>query len=164
MNDDRDFTRAGEVLKTLFDHIIPDQQTGYAGLISGWDQIAGSRLAMHVQPKDIINHSLILETDHPGWSQEVRMRQEGILRELQSRYPDLEIKKIRVTISDKKKRTDGLKKEMKNQIDGSILSSVSSDSVKDESPADFIDEEMPKSPEDKDFFELLDEMRRRGDS
>jgi hypothetical protein len=28
----------------------------------------------------------------------------------------------------------------------------------------FIDEEKPKSPEDKDFFELLDEMRRRGDS
>ncbi|MDT8297286.1 MAG: DUF721 domain-containing protein, partial [Spirochaetaceae bacterium] len=111
MNDDRDFTRAGEVLKTLFDRIIPDQQTGYAGLFSGWDQIAGSRLAMHVQPKDIINHSLILETDHPGWSQEVRMRQEGILRELQSRYPDLEIRKIRVTISNKKKRIDGLEKE-----------------------------------------------------
>ena len=163
MNDDRDFTRAGEVLKTLFDRIIPDQQSGYAGLLSGWDQIAGSRLAMHVQPKDIINHSLILETDHPGWSQEVRMRQEGIIRELQSRYPDLEIRKIRVTISNKKKRTDGPENKVKNQSDGLIQSTVSSDNVKDESPVHFTDQKKPKSPEDKDFFELLDDMRRRAD-
>lgn len=164
MNDDRDFTHAGEVLKILFDRINPYQHTGYTGLFSGWDKIAGSRLAMHVQPKDIVHHSLILETDHPGWSQEVRMRQEGILREIQSRYPELEIRKIKVFITDKKKWNDGPENKVKKQTGLSGQSAVLSGHDTEKSPMQLADADKAKSPEDKDFFELLDEMRRRGDS
>ncbi|MCK5736092.1 MAG: DUF721 domain-containing protein, partial [Spirochaetaceae bacterium] len=102
--------------------------------------------AMHVFPRDIINNVLVLETDHPLWSQQIRMRQEGLLKIIRGKYPSLEIKRFRVVIG---------KKDNKAAI-------IKNNSLPDK------DIPVPKKEvndkEAEPFFELLETMRRRGDS
>ncbi len=145
MNNDVEFSNAGDVLKTLFERILPEEKDEYYHFFSGWETIAGSETAMHVFPRDIVNNVLILETDHPLWSQQIRMRQEGLLKIIRGKYPALEIKRIRIVI--------GNKTQLKTQQNKSIVQNKLSNS-----------EPTENTKESQSFFDLLETMRRRGDS
>jgi len=150
MNDDKQFSLAGDVLKTLFDRLLPDEAAGYTKFFSGWDKIAGPETAMHVFPRDIVNNVLILETDHPGWSQQIRMRQEWLLKTIQKNYPDLEIKKIRIVIGDgKKKSISPVPDHDRKPVETDVQNKPVSEAIGEEKES---------------FFGLLETMRRRGDS
>jgi len=143
MRENEEFSQAGDVLKTLFKRLVPEEQAVYSHFFSGWEKIAGEETAMHVFPRDIVNNVLILETDHPVWSQQIRMRQEGLLKIIHRKYPALEIKKIRVVISNKKQE----KKKVIKPI------------IKKELP---IKNDINREKESESFFSLLDTMRKRG--
>lgn len=154
MSNDDQFSRAGDVLKTLFDRLLPEDAAGYTRFFSGWEKIAGAQTAIHVYPRDIVNNVLILETDHPGWSQQIRMRQEGLLKAIRSKYPELNIKRIRVVIGDSQtnesrgKNFHGRKEEK--------IQSVPTEPSKQKSEQ--------YNEDDESFFNLLEIMRHRGDS
>ncbi len=153
MNDDDKFSNAGDVLKTLFERIIPEEKDEYSHFFSGWETIAGGKTAMHVFPRDIVNNVLILESDHPLWSQQIRMRQEGLLKIIREKYPALEIKRIRVVIGNKKKGE---------------INQIEKESIKQDKPLNNNNLKKNELEEnDKEaqlFFNLLETMRRRGDS
>ncbi len=153
MNDDERFSSAGEVLKTLFDRLLPDDAAGYTGFFSGWEKIAGAETAMHVYPKDIVNNILILETDHPGWSQRIRMRQEDLLKTIRGSYPDLNIKRIRIVIGDSR---------FSNESRGEVFYRQETEVPQPVEPLKT--KSKPISEEEENFFNLLETMRRRGDS
>ena len=92
--DEDPFSRAGDVVKAVFDRISPAGMQSYVQLYASWGEIAGDEMAFHVQPRDIREGTLILESDHPGWSQKLQLTQRKILREIQSRYPELEVRRI----------------------------------------------------------------------
>jgi len=94
------FAYAGELMKKLIDKLLPNGKQGYCRLSAGWEEIAGRELAMHVFPRDIEKRALILEADHPGWSQRIMMKQGSILRKIQKKYAQLEIKRIKVFVGD----------------------------------------------------------------
>ena len=153
MNDNEKFSNAGDVLKTLFERILPEEKDEFSHFFSGWETIAGGETAMHVFPRDIVNNVLILETDHPLWSQQIRMRQECLLKIIRGKYPALEIKRIKVVVGNKKQEES--KKEVKKDIvsDKSFISNKLSNSKSTDN-----------SKEAQSFFSLLETMRRRGDS
>ncbi len=98
MSDKESFSMAGDVLKTLFDRILPSNYSSAAGVFSSWEKIAGPEMALHIYPVDIVNNQLILESLHPGWSQKAEMQKERLLKKVQKRYPQLEIQKIRIVL------------------------------------------------------------------
>ena len=134
VEDDDSFSWAGDVIKALFDKISPKELHRYSDFHGGWEDIAGKEIAFHVVPKDIVNGALILEADHPGWSQKIHMSQEGILREIRTRYPELEIRKLRVRIGEKH---IGLRRPESIPVD---------------------------KPRECSFFDLLEKMKRPSDS
>lgn len=150
VNDKEKFSRAGDVLKDLFDRLVPEEAEEYSRFFTGWEKIAGAETAMHVFPRDIVKNVLILETDHPGWTQQIRMRQESLLKEIRKKYPDLEIKKIRVVIGYNQKQ------EIKPSAEAVNTKTESENYPK---PAT-----EPTSEEEKAFFGLLETMRKRSDS
>ena len=153
MNDNDEFSNAGDVLKTLFERILPEEKDEYSYFFSGWEAIAGSETAMHVFPRDIVHNVLVLETDHPLWSQQIRMRQEGLLKIIRGKYPALEIKRIRVVIGNKTQleTNQDVKKKIK-QNKSSVQNSLSNT------------EPTENTEEAQSFFKLLETMRSRGDS
>jgi len=153
MNDNDGFSNAGDVLKTLFERILPEEKDEYSHFFSGWESIAGSETAMHVFPKDIVHNVLVLETDHPLWSQQIRMRQEGLLKIIRGKYPALEIKRIRVVIGNK------------TQLETSKNENKEINKVKSFSYNKLINSKSTEKNKDtQTFFNLLETMRRRGDS
>ena len=144
MKDD-DFSSAGEVLNTLFKRLIPEDKTEYAHFFSGWEDISGKETAMHVRPRDIVNNVLILETDHPIWSQQIRMKEGGLLKKISGKYPSLEIKKIKVVIGHKEQKE---KIESKSIVQKELTEK----------------ENKKNDAASESFFALLETMRKRGDS
>ena len=96
-----DFSKAGDVLKRFFDSLADNNYSEYSVLINNWEKIAGKDLAMAVKPVDIKDNFLILKTDHPGWIQKFKFKEKAILREIKKKYPELEIKGIRISIKSK---------------------------------------------------------------
>jgi predicted nucleic acid-binding Zn ribbon protein len=153
MNDNKDFSHAGDVMKALFSRLVPEEKVEISNFFSGWEKIAGAQTAQHVHPRDIVRNVLILETDHPLWTQQIRMRQEGLLKIIQKKYPSLEIKRIRVVIADKVP-VDSKKPENKDMDDDKNIPVKKLEDLKSEN----------NDAESQSFFELLERMRRRSDS
>jgi len=140
------FNYAGDVLSRLFSRLLPKDLTGFSHFVSGWERLVGPELAMHVYPKDIDNHTIILETDHPGWSQQIKWQQEKIIKVLNKKYPELEIQRVRVVVDD------GSRSRISRQ---DVY-----ESKKEYSHADTA--AVPLTEDDQPFFDLLETMRRRG--
>ncbi len=143
---------AGDVLRDLFKKIVPEETRRSSEVFHGWENIVGAETALHVEPVDIRNHSLLLESDHPGWSQKIRMRQDGILKSIRNKYPELEIRSLKIRISNGKK-DDSPKVETKQKESADFHSANEDDIAGADRPEN-----------DSAFFGLLEEMRRRADS
>ncbi len=102
MPENEPYSFAGDVLKNLFDKILPDDFSSVTGFFSSWEEIAGFEMALHVRPVDIINNQLILESSHPGWSQRAEMQKGRFLGKIRKKYPELEIEKIKIVLKKSK--------------------------------------------------------------
>ncbi len=90
--------KASEILKAIFDdeHIRITER--YASLFDGWRKIVGEDIAAHSLVRDIDGKTLIVEADHPGWLQMIRLKERKILSSLRRKYPELEIRSIRIFV------------------------------------------------------------------
>jgi hypothetical protein len=90
--------RAGKLLSAFFERNNIQDTQGYVDFFQSWHRIVGVDLAAHSDAVDIRNHALVVEVDHPGWMQKLHMQRERILKTLQQRYPNLEIRNIHFTL------------------------------------------------------------------
>ncbi|MDR1626697.1 MAG: DUF721 domain-containing protein [Spirochaetia bacterium] len=86
--------KAGDLLKNFFAFYNIDGGEKYVSLFSSWRKVVGDAIADHSRIFNLRKGALIVEVDHPGWVQMLRMRQEGILQRLSRAYPDLGIRMI----------------------------------------------------------------------
>jgi predicted nucleic acid-binding Zn ribbon protein len=70
----------------------------YEPLFSQWQKIAGESMASHVRLLDVHNNTLVVEVDHPGWLQMLRMRQEAILEAARKAAPHVSLEAIRARV------------------------------------------------------------------
>lgn len=106
MKNDDSFVSAGEVIQTLIENIMPEDVKEYRALYTGWEHIVGKEISYHVEPKDIVNESLILEADHPGWVMRIRMMQKEILRDINRKYPELNIKRLSLRTTARQRKIE----------------------------------------------------------
>ena len=149
MNDNDKFHKAGDILKELFNRIVPENAEGYSRFFSGWAILAGEETAFHVHPKDIINGTLVLESDHPGWSQRIKMREEGLLRSIRDEYPELNIVRLRVVIDRGQKRTVKSKPDSRPSTQN-VMKTENTNEI--------------SRGEDEAFFALLEKFKHNADS
>ena len=71
----------------------------YQPLFSGWRAIAGDAVAAHAVLADVQRGFLIVDVDHPGWIQMVRLRQGSILEAARRAVPGVPLEGIRVRLS-----------------------------------------------------------------
>lgn len=91
--------RADELIERFLDSIGAQDGSVYVDLFKSWRTVAGDRIADHARPVDIQGSSLVVETDHPGWSQMVIMNRSRILTQLSRRFPDLSLSGITVHLA-----------------------------------------------------------------
>jgi hypothetical protein len=61
--------------------------------------VAGLSLADHSRVYEMRHHSLFVEVDHNGWMQILLLRKPRILGSLQRKFPELEIRDIKIRVN-----------------------------------------------------------------
>lgn len=82
----------------FLDRHTADQAELYHTVFSAWEQIVGERIAAHSEVKDIDNGIVLVQVDHPGWIQMIQLRQTQFVQSLRRRYPDLNIRGLRLQL------------------------------------------------------------------
>lgn len=87
--------RVGDLLKLFLSKRLDREGERMAELVAAWPEAAGDAAA-HVRVRDLRSGTIVAEADHPGWSQLLLMRKSSILRRLRERFPELDLREIRV--------------------------------------------------------------------
>ena len=91
--------KAAEILARVLDEKNRKLGQAYSSIFGAWSQIVGESLAEHSRIYEIANRNLFIEVDHPGWMQLLLMKKPQILRGVKRKYPDMEVKEIRVKVN-----------------------------------------------------------------
>lgn len=79
--------------KVLNPEVLADTE-GLIRFFTSWTEIAGDVLASHTKPVDIRNGIIYIDAEHPGWVQHLQLNQTSILKKIQQKFPELNIRGI----------------------------------------------------------------------
>ncbi|HZK19290.1 MAG TPA: DUF721 domain-containing protein [Treponemataceae bacterium] len=95
-----EFNSAADLINTIYAKIDKNQVENTNNILNAWDKVVSSikpdglKLAAHSRIIDLKNNILLVETDHPGWTQLLQMRRKFILKGLKIEFPRLHINTI----------------------------------------------------------------------
>ena len=92
MND----TPLKDLLDILLSRLHIDVDNNLAQMMREWIEIVGPDIAPHAKIYEIRNTTLIIETDHPAWSNIILMKKKQILARVHAQFPELGIKGLSV--------------------------------------------------------------------
>ncbi len=93
--------KASEILSSFLDESQLEKARSYNSFFRSWRTIAGIDIGSHSRVREIERDVLIIETDHPGWAQMIQLKKRRFLQEIRKRYPELNIREIRVWIVER---------------------------------------------------------------
>ena len=95
--------KLSELITLYSDRLGLFQQSKILEVYSSWASIVGEKQAAHSQLIDIKHHTAVIETDHPGWSQQLRLNKRYIIRNFQKKYPQLHVQDNAVIVAHYRK-------------------------------------------------------------
>ncbi len=93
-----EFRKASEIVSKFFDGLKTDDFNRVNSFLSGWNTIVGDKIAAHSRVIDVDKGMLIIEVDHPGWSQQILFLKRKILFGLGSQFPDFKITNLTIRV------------------------------------------------------------------
>lgn len=94
-----DIKKLSELITLYSDRLGLFQQSKILDVYSSWASIVGEKQAAHSKLIDIKHQTAVIETDHPGWSQQLLLSKRYIIRNFQKKYPQLQVQNISVVVS-----------------------------------------------------------------
>jgi hypothetical protein len=91
--------KASDILAKLLDANTRGKAQSYASVFRDWRDVAGLSLADHSRVYEIRHDNLFVEVDHNGWMQMLLLRKARILGNLQRKFPELEIRDIKIRVN-----------------------------------------------------------------
>ena len=154
--------RAGDLIGKLFQGIDSQEMALYGKLFTSWGEVVGTDIAAHSRILELSRGVLYLGVDHPGWMQMISMQKRSILTSLQSRYPSLEIRDLRLLLVDGVPEEE-LKRRFSAEESADGTGETGTPEKSDQRPdvADSPgDPDPPDSPSSAEFKRKLDKLRR----
>jgi len=90
------FHTAAETISRLFSSLENEKFEQADKFFKNWDTIVGERLSSHSKVLDVNKGCIIVEVDHPGWSQQLQFIKKRIIKELRENFPELDIKTLAI--------------------------------------------------------------------
>lgn len=91
--------KLSELITLYSDRLGLFQQSKILDVYSSWASIVGEKQAAHSKLIDIKHQTAVIETDHPGWSQQLLLSKRYIIRNFQKKYPQLQVQNISVVVA-----------------------------------------------------------------
>lgn len=124
-----DIKKLSELITLYSDRLGLFQQSKILDVYSSWASIVGEKQAAHSKLIDIKHHTAVIETDHPGWSQQLLLNKRYIIRNFQKKYPQLQVQSISVIVSP-------YQRDQKNTtVDRSYIDDYTKDTISAQSNA-----------------------------
>jgi Protein of unknown function (DUF721). len=92
------FRKASDIVSALFSGLERDSLERSNNLVRGWKETVDPKVAAHSRIVDLDKGSLVIEVDHPGWSQQILLSKKRILDTLSRSFPDLEFRNIVIRV------------------------------------------------------------------
>jgi predicted nucleic acid-binding Zn ribbon protein len=85
----------GDLLKKYISSVQLEKAEEYNNFYESWKSIAGDKIGNNTKIKDVEDGYLIIEIDHTGWKQLIKMNEKSIISRINRQYPALEVKKLK---------------------------------------------------------------------
>lgn len=92
------FRKASDVITALFSGLEQESLNRSNNLVRGWKETVGPKIAAHSKVIDLAKGNLIVEVDHPGWSQQILLDKKRIVQTISKNFPDLEFRNIVIRV------------------------------------------------------------------
>jgi len=135
-----DYTKADALIAKMFDSLTAEKAGEASRFIRSWNDLVGDRIASHSRVLDVYHRVLIVEVDHPGWSQLIHIQKNKIMCGLKQKFPNIEICSISVRI---RSGTGGEYQRLKSEVE---IESI--DTEEDKNTENFHISVSPDLPED----------------
>jgi hypothetical protein len=86
--------KAAELVQSVLDSLSINDTKGYSSFLGSWSKIVGLDLSEHCKPADVRRGILLVEVDHPGWLQKFKMQERQFLKEVQTKFSQLGIRRF----------------------------------------------------------------------
>ena len=94
----KEFRKASEIVSALFNGLDASGIEKANSFFRSWRELVGDKIGAHSKIVDVDRGAVIVEVDHPGWSQQIQFRKAGILAALAREYPELGIKTLVIRV------------------------------------------------------------------
>ncbi len=106
MNSEKDISSIGNIINRVFSNMDSGATENALRIYSAWEKIllrikppagstgnpnTGRNMADHSRVVDLKNGMLLVETDHPGWTELIQFHKNYILKGFQMEFPELKI-------------------------------------------------------------------------
>ena len=94
----KEFRKASDLINVLFDGFNTSGMEKANAFFRSWKELVGEKIAAHSRIVDVSRGAVIVQVDHPGWSQQIQFRKAAILASLSRNYPELGIKTLVIRV------------------------------------------------------------------
>lgn len=94
-----DIKKISELITLYTDRLGLSTRSKVLDIYASWAAIVGEKQAAHSKLIDIKHQTALIETDHPGWSQQILLNKKRIIWNFKKKYPQLDVKDISVMVS-----------------------------------------------------------------
>ena len=94
----KEFRKASDLINVLFDGFNTPGMEKANAFFRSWKELVGEKIAAHSRIVDVSRGAVIVQVDHPGWSQQIQFRKAAILASLSRNYPELGIKTLVIRV------------------------------------------------------------------
>ena len=93
--DENKFTKIDKILPIVLKAAGLEERLKGAGAISLWPEVVGDKVASVTRAVKLEKGVLHVQVGHSAWMQELHFMEKKLVRELNARVPEAEIKRIR---------------------------------------------------------------------
>lgn len=94
----KEFKKASDLINSLFEGFNEKNMQESISFIRSWKEIVGEKISAHSKVIDLVKGSVIIEVDHPGWSQQILLQKKRIILSLSKSFPELDIRNIMIRV------------------------------------------------------------------
>lgn len=88
-----------EVVREVIGNLGREKREKGEDLLKAWQKVVGRKTARHTQPVNIWKDRLIVNVSSPGWSYQLSLQKEEILKRLQKRLKNHALNDIQFRLS-----------------------------------------------------------------
>lgn len=73
----KEFRKAADIITSLFSGFDTNGMKQANSFVKSWNEIVGESIAAHSKVIDVDRGTVIIEVDHPGWSQQILFKKKA---------------------------------------------------------------------------------------